>query len=154
MTGTLAWRATGATAVTDLANSGPRISVAPSLIALLGCGPGAFRRALVVLDHQLQVGIVALEQRQLGGLLEALADQPGVALRRQRHEQRDLDRCLGFGGFLRLTAISGIRNAGSLPLEHAPSKANATAPTACRQRRLAFAAIIGPPRKLAPAVLP
>src|SRR5256885_3089665 len=56
-----------------------------------GGGLGALRRALVVLDDQLQARVVALEQGELARLLEALADHAGMALRRQRHQQGDLD---------------------------------------------------------------
>jgi hypothetical protein len=58
---------------------------------VLGCGLGPLRRALVVLDHQLQAAIVALEYRQFCRLLEAPGDDPGVALAGQWHEDRDLD---------------------------------------------------------------
>ncbi len=61
-----------------------------ALERVLGRCPGSFRRALVVLDDELQVGIVALEQRKLGCLLEALADHAGLALRRERYQHRHL----------------------------------------------------------------
>ena len=62
-----------------------------ALERVLGRGPGSFRRALVVLDDELE-GIVALEQRKLGSLLQALADHAGLALRRERHQHRHLDQ--------------------------------------------------------------
>ena len=62
-----------------------------ALDRLVGSSLRALGRALVVLDDQLHARAVALEQGKLARLLEALADDPGLAMGRQRHEQRHLD---------------------------------------------------------------
>ena len=98
MTGMPAWRATGATVRHRLGKQRPQDERGPGLDGLLGGGLGAFRRALVVLDDELQGRVVALEQGELGRLLQALADQTRLAGRRDRQDQRDLDQLLGGRG--------------------------------------------------------
>jgi hypothetical protein len=51
----------------------------------------ALRRAAVVLHQDLDIGIVEFEQRHLGCVLHRQRDAAGIALRRQRQDQRDLD---------------------------------------------------------------
>ena len=51
----------------------------------------AVRIAAIVLDQQLDVRIVEFGEREFGGVLHRLRREPGIAGRRQRQDQRDLD---------------------------------------------------------------
>ena len=73
------------------ANSGPRMISAPSLERLLGALLRALRAAAIVLDQELDVGILEFRQRHLGGVLHRLRGDAGIAGGRQRQDQADLD---------------------------------------------------------------
>ena len=106
MTGMPAWRAIGATVSTDLANSGPRMSPAPALTASSAAALAPSGVPLSSLMMSCRVGLSrsnsgrssssksAREQSEFGRLLKALADQTGLAGRRHRQDEGDLDQLL------------------------------------------------------------
>jgi hypothetical protein len=49
------------------------------------------RAAAVILDQELDVGILELGQRHFGGVLHRLPGNAGIAGGRQRQDQADLD---------------------------------------------------------------
>ena len=49
------------------------------------------RQAVVVLDQELDIGILEFRQRHLGGILHRLGGDAGIAGSRQRQDQADLD---------------------------------------------------------------
>ena len=55
-------------------------------------GARAVGSAGVVLDQDLDVGRPELAEREIGGVLHRLRDLSGIAGRRQREQQGDLDR--------------------------------------------------------------
>ena len=58
---------------------------------LLGALLGALRVAAIVLDQELDVGVLEFRQRHLGGILHRLRGNAGIARRRQWQDQADLD---------------------------------------------------------------
>ena len=52
---------------------------------------GALRAAAIVLDQELDVGILEFRQRHLGGILHRLRGDAGIAGGGQRQDQADLD---------------------------------------------------------------
>ena len=73
------------------ANSGPTMISAPSSIACVAAWRAAVRIAGVVLDQKLDIRIGEFGERHLGGVAHRLRREPGIARRRQRQDQRDLD---------------------------------------------------------------
>ena len=84
-------RVSCAAAGTDTANSGPKNNLRAFVERLLGRLLRALRIAGVVLDQQLDVGVLEFRQRHFGGILHGLRRDAGIARRRQRQDQPDLD---------------------------------------------------------------
>ena len=76
-----------------------------ALDGILGGRASAFLRALVILDNELQARRVALEEGELGRLLQSLGNRGGLRTARQRQQHGDLDGTLGIeralGGIFR-----------------------------------------------------
>ena len=67
--------------------------------------------AAVVLHQKLDVGIVEFGERHLGGVAHRLRRRAGIALRRQRQDQRDLDLPgADLGRLLRAAAAAASRS--------------------------------------------
>ena len=77
MTGTCAWRATGATAVADLANSGPRISWAPPLIASSAAAFAPSGVPLSSLTMSCRLGLSRSNSASSAACLRLLPMSPG-----------------------------------------------------------------------------
>ena len=71
------WRRSGASAVAEAPNSGPRIRAAPSACALLVGLDGRVAGLAAVIGGERQVLGAGVEQRHLGRLLHGLADRRG-----------------------------------------------------------------------------
>ena len=76
-TGTLACRLTGATAATDLANSGPRIRLAPSLMASLAAATAPSGVPLSSLTMSCRFGLSRSNSASSPACLSALPIKPG-----------------------------------------------------------------------------
>ena len=77
---------------------------APSSTRLLRALLRALRAAAIVLDQKLDVRVLEFRQRHLGGVLHRLRGDAGIAGRRQRQDQPDLDLAVaGDGRLLRRT---------------------------------------------------
>ena len=84
-------RVSCAVAGTEPANSGPRMISLPSSSAcwVACCAPCGVRA--VILDQELDVGILEFGQRHLGRVLHRLRGDAGVAGGRERQQHPDLD---------------------------------------------------------------
>ena len=93
-------RATCATDGTESANSGPSDDLGAFVDRLLRDLLRALRAAGVVLDQELDVGILEFRERHLGGVLHRLRGDAGIARCRQRQDQADLDLAVADRGRL------------------------------------------------------
>ena len=146
MTGTSARRAIGAAARTSSASNGPRISRCPRRSR--AAPPPPRRRPGAVVDGDAERLVAAVEQGELGGIGDRLADRAVAAA--QRHDHRDevaravdrrdrRDARAGIGGAARGAPSGSPRAAASRPARQAGN-----ARRACRRVRLMMPCLHSP----------
>ena len=94
------------------------------LDGFLGSGPSAFGRALVVLEAQLQIGVAAVDQRHLAGLLQGLGNSRGRARQRQRQQHDDLGRAALGRGRLRRGSVGQRAGDGRIGVKRVATAAD------------------------------